>query len=59
MAFGDIPFRLHQDGECTYHDCTSEGHEVCKPVWEWLKEIGRALEAGDLEKAREIYGRMK
>lgn len=55
-----IPSKLHLDGECNYHDCTlAEGHEVCRPVWDWLHELGEAINAGDLERAREIYGRMR
>lgn len=58
-GYGEVPFKLHLDGECTYHDCTlAEGHEVCRPIWDWIRELAEAIEAGDLARALEIKRRL-
>ena len=55
----EIPAKLHLDGECGYHECTlAEGHEVCRAVWDWIKELRAALDAGDIAKAGEVIRRM-
>ena len=59
MAFGDIAPRIHLDGECVYHDCTADGHEVCRPVFDWIRDLREAIAQGDINAVREVFGRMK